>query len=262
MYFYLLVDTAKKTWKVLRQQFKIHFDKLPLPKTGDPAPEDEVDWPYFKSLLFLRDVFEKRPTSGNLPETEGEPDVDEEDDRENVDLTSPTPTPSSSSPSVEHYSASTSRTKTTKSSSAEAPTTPKNPDNLGYRKRYAPMEMIGKGLLDIEKEKMKIRKEKEMAAVDKNDEDVAFFASLLPHVRKLSPVKKLQFRTKIQQLLLESAYGTGSEENRSTSPWGLNPGLSTSSSRSSLGRQQTFDTDNCFTVLQPLSFDNFNTNYN
>lgn len=38
------------------------------------------------------------------------------------------------------------------------------------------------------------------------DEDVGFFNSLLPHVRKLEPAKKLMLRMKIQELIYNTVY--------------------------------------------------------
>lgn len=68
------------------------------------------------------------------------------------------------------------------------------------------MDIIGKNLLALEKEKIEMKKSKVVSNIDRNDEDVAFFTSLLPHVRKLSPVEKLQFRIKVQTILMATAY--------------------------------------------------------
>lgn len=38
------------------------------------------------------------------------------------------------------------------------------------------------------------------------DEDVGFFSSLLPHVKKLGPAKKLMLRMKIQELVYNTVY--------------------------------------------------------
>lgn len=38
------------------------------------------------------------------------------------------------------------------------------------------------------------------------DEDVGFFNSLLPHVKKLGPAKKLMLRMKIQELVYNTVY--------------------------------------------------------
>lgn len=38
------------------------------------------------------------------------------------------------------------------------------------------------------------------------DEDIGFFNSLLPHVKKLGPAKKLMLRMKIQELVYNTVY--------------------------------------------------------
>lgn len=48
------------------------------------------------------------------------------------------------------------------------------------------------------------------AAIDEvfvDDEDYHFFLSLLPHVRKLDPVRKLHTRARIQELVCREVYG-------------------------------------------------------
>lgn len=41
---------------------------------------------------------------------------------------------------------------------------------------------------------------------EQKDEDVGFFDSLLPHVKKLGPAKKLMLRMKIQELVYNTVY--------------------------------------------------------
>lgn len=48
--------------------------------------------------------------------------------------------------------------------------------------------------------------------MDDADEDVAFFTSLLRHVKKLASIDKLQFRINVEKLLMESAYGAKQTE--------------------------------------------------
>lgn len=38
------------------------------------------------------------------------------------------------------------------------------------------------------------------------DEDIGFFNSLLPHVKKLGPAKKLMLRMKIQEMVYNTVY--------------------------------------------------------
>lgn len=74
--------------------------------------------------------------------------------------------------------------------------------NHTNRKRYHPYDRVVSELLNVEKEKLKLCHER--LSLDKTDEDVSFFYSLLPHVKKLPPNEKLMFRIKVQQLLLDS----------------------------------------------------------
>lgn len=60
-------------------------------------------------------------------------------------------------------------------------------------------------LLDIEARKLQLL-EKKTKKASSNDEDEAFFTSLLPHVRKLKAEDKLLFRTEIQNVLQKYAY--------------------------------------------------------
>lgn len=250
------METAKKTWKVLRQQFKVHFDKLPVLHSGSGASDNiDVEWPYFKSLMFLKDIFEKRPTTGNLGEPENtevgvsnnEVGISNSDDEEDTqinddDISSPPTPPSQTSSSVGQS--------TSRHSAAPIRRASQKNDRLGYRKRPNQVEVIGKSLLDLEKEKLQMKKAKEATNVDKNDEDIAFFTSLLPHVRKLQPDEKLAFRIKVQQLLMEKAYGRKAESNEM-------PNSVPATTPSSFAHEQeiTFDGVNSYAVLRSNTFD-------
>jgi hypothetical protein len=61
----------------------------------------------------------------------------------------------------------------------------------GYKRRLTPQAQIGKQLLDLEKERLALKKN--AISHDHNDEDIGFFNSLLPHVKKLSPKDKFFF---------------------------------------------------------------------
>lgn len=58
-----------------------------------------------------------------------------------------------------------------------------------------------------------MRKEKELKSLNKLDEDVAFFTSLLPHVQRMTPLNKMSFRIEVQKLVMERAYGVGYGSN-------------------------------------------------
>lgn len=47
--------------------------------------------------------------------------------------------------------------------------------------------------------------------VESEDEDMCFFKSLVPHVKQLSPQKKMLMRIKIQELVYKEVYSTDLE---------------------------------------------------
>lgn len=61
-------------------------------------------------------------------------------------------------------------------------------------------------LIAIEARKLKLLESKVRKANVGDDEDDAFFKSLLPHVRKLKPEEKMNFRMAVQQLVQEHVY--------------------------------------------------------
>jgi hypothetical protein len=66
--------------------------------------------------------------------------------------------------------------------------------------------LIGQALLNVETEKLRLLQNKEKAPIEKPlDKDRCFFESILPHVQKLSPLRKLQFRSQVQELVI--SYG-------------------------------------------------------
>ncbi|CAH1998322.1 unnamed protein product [Acanthoscelides obtectus] len=74
----------------------------------------------------------------------------------------------------------------------------------GYKRRLTLQIEIGRQLVDIEKEKLALRANK--ISQDPIDDDIGFFNSLLPYVKKLAPRDKLKFRMDMQNYLLEILY--------------------------------------------------------
>lgn len=51
----------------MRDQFVIEHGKIRVPRSGDGASTSyEPKWPYYKSLLFLKDIIKARKSSGKL----------------------------------------------------------------------------------------------------------------------------------------------------------------------------------------------------
>ncbi|XP_053989608.1 uncharacterized protein LOC128891258 isoform X2 [Hylaeus anthracinus] len=49
-----------------------------------------------------------------------------------------------------------------------------------------------------------------------DDEDILFFKSLLSHVKKIPESRKLSFRSRVQEIVEQFAYGTGTSSTRTT----------------------------------------------
>ncbi|XP_046406406.1 uncharacterized protein LOC124172774 [Ischnura elegans] len=221
---------VKLIWKNLRDEFRKQYSKTP--RSGDAAPDSTSSWKFFDSMLFLRDQFVPRKSTGNLTDLSNDTNFDEgqlnddfveeqvdslsvmdneEGDRELTQIDIPsTPNQSGSNNS------SPTPTLTSKRTTEEYTRT-------GYKKRLTNQAKIGQELVNIEKEKLKLKLNK-VDEVNKNDEDVGFFNSLLPHVKTLDPRKKMMFRMKVQELLFDMAYSPEQEPSYKNRP--SNPAMS------------------------------------
>ncbi|XP_055374918.1 putative uncharacterized protein DDB_G0282499 [Condylostylus longicornis] len=92
-----------------------------------------------------------------------------------------------------------------------------NEKKLGNKKRK--WYEIGEKIIDLEYEKINFLKEQKynehsknihertiIRECDNDDEDKCFFNSLLPHIKKLQPAKKLKCRMDIQKLIYDYCY--------------------------------------------------------
>lgn len=227
------VKDVKGIWKNLKDEFRKQLQKTP--RSGDEAPEPS-SWKYYDSMLFLRDQFIPRRSTGNLTaastdNANGNEDMDMLDSSVQEDIDSPsvineapavdldmtelTPMPTDTSETILAPPTTAAPKKTTEESAA-AKKLNEEVTRTGFKKRLTTQAKIGQELVNIEKEKLKMKQSKSHDEVIKNDEDVGFFNSLLPHVKTLDPRKKFMFRMQVQQLLFDMAYspaGAGPE------PW-------------------------------------------
>lgn len=174
----------KKKWKYLRDQFRSELRKTPTPKSGDAgdtASEITSTWPYFQSLLFLKDQMKYRNLSGNLKPGKFKNSQEEEYENEDIHNTSQVEESEEMCESFET-----------------------NPESRPKRKRTA--NSSSAELLEIEKRKFFCLKKK-MQKKTVLDEDEAFFLTLLPHIRKLEPEKKFLCRMEMQNTLYKYVYG-------------------------------------------------------
>jgi hypothetical protein len=61
--------------------------------------------------------------------------------------------------------------------------------------------LLGEALLDVEQQKLDYLKQKQARKSQESDSEESFFYSLLPHVAKIPPERKLLFRYKVQGIV-------------------------------------------------------------
>lgn len=188
---------VRNKWKALRDKFRTTLASIPKPKSGDPAIiVYKGQWKHFQSLLFLKDQFAPRSHGGNF-------NIDEDDSNTCSSQKSPdeediTDTQESTVEQVdEEEIAGVSTLHSTTPSTSRPSSTSENRDTSTKKKRSS-RDNVGLELLDIEKRKMQYLQEKLKKKTDEEeDEDLAFFKSLLPHVKKLSAYDKMSYRMQI-----------------------------------------------------------------
>ncbi|XP_031354794.1 transcription factor Adf-1-like [Photinus pyralis] len=209
----MTVTEVKSRWKNLRQEFGKQFKKY-QGRSGDGAPEEAASqWPFFQKLQFLKDQFTPRNSSGNLtrPEnteetenTQNTENTEEVSDSDDVDEERDIRQESVDSVFSSHGLESTSDRQPFLQTPTSLSSEPQSVSRTGYRKRLTAQAIIGKELLSLETQKLELAKKRKIQNV--NDEDIGFFNSLLPTVKKLTDKDKFIFRMKVQKTLFELAF--------------------------------------------------------
>ncbi|XP_073986798.1 uncharacterized protein [Rhodnius prolixus] len=213
-------DIIKSKWKYCRDTFRKEFAKRPKPRSGSEAgTEIESKWVYFKSLLFLKDQFTTRNSTSNLQVVASCVNrFSDESTDISVEITEQEQDKTEESEYTESVLNNYTENFTEKDVLLSVPQSPLSSHNeeprvvIQNRKRKRSEDLVGKALVNIEREKLKILESKQRKVMD---EDRCFFESLLPHVKKMNPLKKLLFRTEVQQLVMTYSYNYS--ENKSAS---------------------------------------------
>ena len=139
----------------------------------------------------MKDQFAVRSSGGNLPEVPREIEKSSEDtlelDATNTENNIDTSNFNDDSVDVERE--------------RSAPVVPR------VRKRSRQDDRIGEALVELEREKLKILESRT------RDENLSFFESLLPHIKKLTSQKKMLLRMKMQEMVYNFVYGNASQES-------------------------------------------------
>ncbi|CAK1594876.1 unnamed protein product [Parnassius mnemosyne] len=201
-------NKIRKRWKYLRDQFAVELRKIPPSRSGDEAITDCPKWPYFKSLLFLRQVVKARATTGSLTcrrSLSGSADQDgeiEDTQSTNDNDFSPLPSPRNTEDGNE----------------TDQPTV--SPAMLTFQTASKrPKKSLDHKILDIERQKLIFLQEKEKSRQNRRDADnehLLFFKSLLPHIDKIPQHMLLSFRNRIQSVVDEFAYRSLHYDNPSS----------------------------------------------
>lgn len=166
---------------------------MPEKRSGDGASQStwQSSWQYFVSLYFLKDQFTVRSSTGNMPDVGHDNIVHEdnthsgvfESNMQDVDDSINVNQPPLPEETIE----------------ANASTH----NNKGLKRKRQNDADIGTALIRIEENKLRVLEKQHQKTTD---EDLSFFESLLPHIRTLTPQKKMLLRIKMQELVYNFVY--------------------------------------------------------
>ena len=210
---YISETALRKKWKYLREKFVSEYIKRPTRRSGGAAERScrPSKWPYFPQLMFLKDIVRSRASSGSISPTTEAAIVPPAD---------PGPAEDVTFNDAASHGSQDSLVKIETNESEEAIGNPKEfLENAGpsfqlpgssKRKRESQEEDFYQRMCNVEERKLqyllakRIQKETE---ADREDADLMFFKTLLPHVRKIPEHIKLRFQSRIQSVVEEFAYG-------------------------------------------------------
>ncbi|KAL1489914.1 hypothetical protein ABEB36_013840 [Hypothenemus hampei] len=184
---------VRNKWKALRDKFRTTLASMPKSKSGAAANTMNYkgQWKFFDNLMFLKDKFAPRNHGGNFK-------IDEDTDNNKKEPIMVTKMNESNiTPLTE------SSTKSSTPSSSFSSPTPAGTIaiNIIKKQKRRSQNDIGSAILEIENKKLKYLEDKKIKRVaEQEDEDAAFFKTMIPFVKTLSPFDKLSYHTKIMQV--------------------------------------------------------------
>ena len=210
--FEILVETWKKRWKSLRDNFRIELKKVPVGRSGDPglAVDQYLSkWPFFKIMFFLKDVMVWRKMSSKLLRPTDLQEAAKE-------TCSPSPY-TSSLPSDFQSQELNAGGKVMETESC--PSFQVTSHEKINRKRKRNLEIDNDRLIEIEKEKLEVAEQKVQFLIEENNrrerEDSNahrhYLLSLLPLLAKVPKNKKLKLKNRIQYTFHEFIFEDGEE---------------------------------------------------
>ncbi|XP_071055965.1 transcription factor Adf-1-like [Onthophagus taurus] len=177
------VEQAKKQWELLRDTFRREFKKVNATQSGQEADDEYIEadckWPYFKYMLFLKDVLLPRKTATNIPSASSSRDLLDASSRNS---------PNSEVSAINAENVTSQDVVETDSEIID------KVSEKPKRKRNSFQDEV----INIEKKKVKLFEQKLRARAcpqnQEDDDDMHFFKSILPHIRKFTDVQKMKVR--------------------------------------------------------------------
>lgn len=196
----------RKKWKYLRDQFSVECSKIKPPRSGDAAETaTEPKWPYFKRMLFLKDIVTPRASSSNLKPKAPSVTDDKEVGREHdVSLCADEQETDSIDLNVAERETPNENVTETQPAELNLPANPPASQPRKRRRLMATNTLFNEQILQLEQQKINTIQSAFQREPD--NDDMMFFKSLLPFVAKIPTEQKLRFRSRIQQVVEEFAF--------------------------------------------------------
>ncbi|XP_022164934.1 uncharacterized protein LOC111029967 [Myzus persicae] len=189
-------DGAKKKWKNLRDTYAKELKKIPKPRSGadaDNEPEYTGTWPYFESMSFLKVILKPRKQDGNIiePEESAESYLMDSSESTCASLVDKFDT-NTTQDNFDSFSQDDPQLQESELERSESVMT----TEYETEARHDGLEAF----IQLEKEKIQVLRQDQQ---DNNDDDLLWFKSMLPYMKKLPSLNKLRFRTQMQELLIK-----------------------------------------------------------
>lgn len=268
--FCILGEHARKAWENLRDTFRRKLKTDTETKSGQGRSEI-VKWPFFNTMMFLKDVMIPRESSGNLPLTYDENELSPSNlsnaTLEDVDEENSNDTEADINCSIREPEASGSEfTSFAKPQSKQQPSNSlkrkKKNDNDTILSKKQKQNSYDSQVLEIERRKINLMEKRFSRPTNthQDDQDYAFFMSLLPSVKQLNQIEKMRLRMKIMNDVTDAleAHQFVKEVNSSIdSP--LSSPYSTEGSEHSQSSSMSFQGNQAYqTEVQPSQQDFYN----
>jgi len=176
---------------------------VPRGKPGEAgsAFSDYSTWPHFRRMYFLKDQFTSRPSSGDQPRKQNKILRDDNTETRDGELES-TQFSELDGASVDILGVKIETFESVNLHEEQAISDVESYTTKHGTKRSHPPD-VDRRLAEPERPNMSVSEDEYRTT---KDEDTSFFESLIPHIKRLSPARKMLLRMKIQELIYNFVY--------------------------------------------------------